>query len=37
VSASRLKYGTSPSLTLKNAIELPTPLSAVENVIATNG
>ena len=37
LSASILSSGTSPWLTLKNAIELPTPLSAVENETATNG
>src|SRR5262249_22022600 len=36
-SARRLKSGASPFCTLKNAIELPTPLSAVLNVVFTNG
>src|SRR5215510_12731961 len=37
LSARILKNGMSPLLTLVNAIELPTPLSAVENEVATNG
>jgi len=37
LSASIRSNGTSPRLTLKNPIELPTPLSAVENDTATNG
>src|SRR5262249_25961707 len=35
--ASIVKNGMSPLCTLVNAIELPTPLSDVENEVATNG
>jgi hypothetical protein len=36
-SASCLNSGASPSFMFRNAIELPTPLSAVLKVVLTNG